>query len=107
MVSNFLILRLSFGEVPFRWEKVYEDQWNSKLYVDEMAPLVLAAAQSDATGVLNIGGPRSSLENYARRSRPDIQTIPRPAWVPQDTSLDLTRMKKVLCIQDELKLLKR
>ena len=106
MVDRHLILRLSFGPAPFPWEKVYEGQWNSKLYVDEMAPLVLAAAQSDATGIMNIGGPRSTLEDYARRTRTDITTIPKPDWVPADTSLDITKMKQALRISDERTLLK-
>lgn len=106
LVSNSLVLRLSFGPVPFPWEKVYKGQWNSKLYADEMAPLVFAAAKSSAIGIMNIGGPRTTLEAYARRTRPDIETIPKPDWVPEDTSLDLTRMKEVLGIKDESKLLK-
>ncbi|MDO8515772.1 MAG: sugar nucleotide-binding protein [bacterium] len=106
MVSNSLVLRLSFGPVPFPWDKVYEGQYNSKLYVDEMAPLVLAAAKSSATGIMNLGGPRTTLEAYAKRTRSDIQTIPCPEWVPKDTSLDLTKMKAVLNIEDESKLLK-
>ena len=106
LCPNSLILRLSFGPVPFPWEKVYEGQINSKLYVDEIAPLVLSAAKSSATGVLNIGGPRTTLEAYAARTKPGIKTIPCPAWVPRDTSLDLGKMKRVLGISDENKLLK-
>ncbi len=107
MLPCHLILRLSFGPVPFQWERVYEGQWNSKLYVDEIAPLVLKATLSDAEGVMNVGGPRTTLEAYAQRTLPDIQTIPKPEWVPHDTSLDLMRMKDVLKIDDESKLLKR
>src|SRR3989344_4554304 len=106
MLRNFLILRLSFGPVPFPHEKVYLGQWNSKLYVDEIAPLVLAAAKSTATGIMNVGGPRPSLEDYARRTKPDIETISKPDWVPQDTSLDIAKMKEVLEIDHELTLLK-
>lgn len=106
LLADYLILRLSFGPRPFPWEKVYAQQYNSKLYADEIAPLVLEAAKSKATGIMNIGGPRTSLESYARRSKPDIETIPKPEWVPSDTSLDLARMKQVLDIKDENKLLK-
>jgi len=103
MLSDSLILRLSFGPRPFPWDKAYQGQYNSKLYVDEMAPLVLAAAKSEAIGIMNIGGPRTSLENYARRTRRDIQTIPKPDWVPEDTSLDVSKQKAELerYIQDE------
>jgi dTDP-4-dehydrorhamnose reductase len=100
VISDSLILRLSFGPVPFPWEKVYEGQWNSKLYVDEMAPAVLALAKSAETGIMNVGGPRATLEAYAKRTRPDIVTIPKPEWVPADTSLDTSRMCAVLGITD-------
>jgi len=106
MLSNYLILRLDFGPIPFPHEKVYKDQYNSKLYVDEITPLVLTAAKSKVTGIMNIGGPRISLEAYARRTRPDIETIPKPEWVPPDTNFDLTRMKQELKI-DENSLFKR
>ncbi len=107
MCPNSLVLRLSFGPAPFPWDQVYEEQFNSKLYVDEIAPLVLSAARSSVQGILNIGGPRTTLEAYAKRTRPDIRTIPCPAWVPKDTSLDLGKMKQALGILDEKKLLKR
>lgn len=106
LVPKHLILRLSFGPVPFPWDKVYDNQLNSKLYVDEMAPLIIASAQSPAEGIMNIGGPRMSLADYARRTKPDIQTIPTPGWVPKDTSLHLAKMKQELNITDEQTLLK-
>lgn len=107
LVPNHLILRLSFGPVPFPWDKVYKNQYNSKLYVDEMAPLVLASAKCSVTGVMNLGGPRTSLADYAKRTKPNIETISTPDWVPRDTSLDVTKMKKELKIGDVKKLLKR
>jgi len=106
LVTNHLILRLSFGPVPFPWEKVYKDQFSSKLYVDEIAPLVLALARTGEEGIMNVGGPKTSLETYARRTRPDIKTIPKPTWVPGDTILDISRMCTVLDINDPQTLLK-
>ena len=106
MLHDYLILRLDFGPVPFPWPKVYKDHHISKLYVDEIAPLVLAAAKSKATEIMNIGGPRTTLEDYARRTRPDIETISKPDWVPADSSLDITKMKRELGIEDEHKLIK-
>lgn len=96
MVPNSLILRLSFGPRPFPWDKVYKGQVNSKLYVDEMASLVLHATMNKTTGIMNLGGPRTTLEEYARITKPQIETIPCPFWVPKDTSLDLTIMENEL-----------
>jgi dTDP-4-dehydrorhamnose reductase len=106
LCPDSLVLRLSFGPAPFPYEKVYEGQYCSKLYVDEMAPLVLLAAKSKSVGVMNLGGPRTSLEAYAKRTKKDIMTIPKPAWVPADLSLDLSRMKQEFNITDENFLLK-
>lgn len=106
LCPNHLILRLSFGPAPFPWQNVYDNQLNSKLYADEMAPLVLAAAKTTQTGIMNLGGPQTSLLDYARRTRKDIKAIPTPDWVPRDTSLDIGRMKAALNISDESKLLK-
>lgn len=98
MLPKFLILRLDFGPKPFPWKNVYKSQYVSKLYAVEMAPLVLAAAKSKAVGVMNLGGPKISLEEYAKKTRPKITTIPKPGWVPKDTSMDLTKMKKAIKI---------
>ena len=95
-LQKFLILRLDFGPIPFPWEKVYKDHYVSKLYVNEMAVLVLKATKSDFLGVMNLGGPRISLAGYAKKTKPDIETIPRPDWVPKDSSMDITKMKKEL-----------
>jgi len=106
LLQNHLILRLSFGPVPYPWDKVYKDQYNSKLYVDEMSPLILALAQTSEEGIMNVGGPHTSLEAYARRTRPGIETIQKPTWVPEDTSLDISRMCTVLGINNPQTLLK-
>ena len=95
MLQKFLILRVDFGPIPFPWEKVYKNQYVSKLYVNEMAPLVLKAAKSNALGVMNLGGPRISLEAYARKTKPNIESIPRPNWVPRDSSMDISKMNPV------------
>lgn len=94
MIPNSLILRLSFGPRPFPWDKVYEGQTTSKLYVDEIAPLVLTISKSKACGIINLGGEPKTLEDYAKETKPDIETIPKPDWIPSDTSLDLTKMRE-------------
>ena len=103
---NSLALRLSFGPAPFPWSKVYQGQYTSKLYVDEIAPIVLMAVKSSATGILNLGGPRMTLEAFAKRTKPEIETMERPSWMPEDVSLDIRKMKKALNIADEKSLLK-
>ena len=98
MLKKFLILRLDFGPIPFPWDKVYKDQFVSKLYISDMAPLVLKVVKSNVSGVMNLGGPKISLEDYAKKTRPEIKSVSKPDWVPEDSSMDTTKMSKELNI---------
>lgn len=106
MVPGSLILRPSFGPRPFPWPKVFENHYTSRVYADEAAHLILKAAKSKAEGILLLGGPRTTLEAYARRTKSDVMVTARPDWFPEDTSFDLTKMKEILNIEDESKLIK-
>lgn len=103
MLKKFLILRIDFGPFPFPWKKVYKDQLVSKLYVSEMAALVLKVVESKTEGVMNLGGPRISLEQYARKTRPDIKTVTKPGWVPKDSSMDITKMQSLFSSRKKIK----
>jgi dTDP-4-dehydrorhamnose reductase len=91
-VANHLIVRTSFGASVFQYPAAFTDKWSSKQYVDEVAPKILKAAVGSATGVLNIGGPRRSLYEYASERNPKVKKISRgeaPHDATADTSLNL------------------
>ena len=93
-VPNHLIIRTSFGNTQFDYPKAFTDKWSSKEYVDVLAPEILQAARSPLTGIVNIGGPKRTIFEYARERNPDVEAIERgqsPHSSPADTSLDLTR----------------
>lgn len=91
-VANHLIVRTSFGASAFQYPAAFTDKWSSKQYVDEVAPKILEAAVGSATGVLNIGGPRRTLYEYASERNPKVKKISRgeaPHDATADTSLNL------------------
>ena len=90
------------GPRPFPWPNVFDDQINSRIYFDEAAPLILAATKSNLTGILNLGGPRSTMVEHAHRTNPSSIPSPRPESFPKDTSFDLTRMEEELGISSHL-----
>ena len=95
-VPNHLIIRTSFGAPEFAYPAAFADKWSSKEYVDVIAPEILEAAKSPLTGVLNIGGPRRTIYEYAAVRNPDVKRIKRSDSVfesPADTSLDLSRWR--------------
>lgn len=95
-VPNHLIIRTSFGASRFAYPAAFTDKWSSKEYVDIVAADVLDAAKSPLTGVLNIGGPKRTLYEYALERNPDIRGVERGPFSvesPADTSMDLTRWR--------------
>jgi dTDP-4-dehydrorhamnose reductase len=93
-VPNHLIIRTSFGASKFDYPEAFIDKWSSKEYVDVIAPKILEAARSPLTGVVNLGGKRRSLYEYAVERNPDVNKIQlRDSHhnSPVDTSLNLSR----------------
>jgi dTDP-4-dehydrorhamnose reductase len=96
-VPNHLIIRTSFGAPHFPYPAAFADKWSSKEYVDVIAPELLEAARSPLTGVVNVGGPRRTMYEYASARNPDVRRIKREDSVfesPADTSLDLSRWRE-------------
>lgn len=70
LVPNHLIIRTSFGASKFPYPEAWTNQKVSKDYVDVIAPMILKAAQSNMTGILNIGTEPKTLYDYAiKRNR--------------------------------------
>lgn len=93
-VPNHLIIRTSFGSSKFDYPAAFSDKWSSKEYVDIVAPEILHAVLSPLTGIVNIGGPKRTLYEYAKERNPDVESMTReqsPHNSPEDTSLDQTR----------------
>lgn len=93
-IPNHLIIRTSFGASKFDYPGAFCDKWSSKEYVDVIAPTILEAARSPLTGILNLGGKRRSLYEYARERNPHVNRIERrdsAHRTPRDTSLNLDR----------------
>jgi len=93
-VPNHLIIRTSFGSRTFDYPGAFADKWSSKEYVDVAAPKILSAAVGAVTGVLNIGGPRRSIYEYATERNPEVEKIEGQLSMhnsPADTSLNLDK----------------
>ncbi|MDX1507775.1 MAG: sugar nucleotide-binding protein, partial [Woeseiaceae bacterium] len=93
-VPNHLIIRTSFGRSRFDYPAAFTDKYASKEYVDVIAPEILDAALSPLTGIVNIGGPRRSLYEYAVSRNPDVSELAlgeSQHSTPVDTSLNLER----------------
>jgi dTDP-4-dehydrorhamnose reductase len=92
-VKNHLIIRTSFGKNTFDYKEAFTDKWSSKCYVDEIAPMILEAASSPLTGVLNLGTERKTLFDHAsqRSEVKPVKIADTNYHTPYDTSLNLQK----------------
>lgn len=92
-VKNHLIIRTTFGPQQFEYKEAFIDKWASKDYVDVIAPMILEAAVSPLTGVLNIGTERKTLYAYASKLNKvkPVKLTESSHTTPYDTSLNLQK----------------
>ena len=96
MHDNSLIIRTSFGDTPFPYEKAFVDQWTSRLRVDVLAKKLVKLLESDLTGIIHVGGKRQTVMDYAKSVSPDkaignLSLNDVTFVAPKDTSLDTSR----------------
>jgi dTDP-4-dehydrorhamnose reductase len=100
MYEDAVIIRTSFGPNVFPFEKAFTDQWTSRESVKNIAQKIIDLLDKDVSGVVHVGGERKTVFDYARgldESR-DIKplSIKEVTFsVPEDTSLDCNRYKKI------------
>lgn len=97
-VADHLIIRTSFGAARFDYPQAFADKWSSKDYVDLVAPKILKATTGTARGVLNIGGPRRTIYDYAAERNPDVKKArlsDSSLDSPVDTSLNLEKWESL------------
>jgi dTDP-4-dehydrorhamnose reductase len=93
LVPNHLIIRTSFGATDFPYPEAYNNKWTSKDYVDVIAPMILEAANSDLTGVINIGTESKTIFEFANK-RNQVKGKPlTDNSSPRNSSLNLTKWK--------------
>ncbi len=101
MIDKHLIVRTSFGENVFPYQKAFVDHWTSRQSVSVIARKVVEAMQAGISGTLHIGGSRRSVYEYANDLDPSkevgklsIQDV--NFVVPADTSLDCSKYQSLI-----------
>jgi len=101
LYDNSLIIRTTFGPVPFPYEKAFIDQWTSRESVDKIVAMIIPLLRMDLRGVVHVGGPRKTVYDYAMgfdplRSIGKISIADVAFKVPTDTSFDLSYYQKLI-----------
>jgi dTDP-4-dehydrorhamnose reductase len=96
LVKEHLVLRLSFGPDEFPYDKAWIDQYTSREPLTAISKKIIACLDLDYNGIINIGGDRISVYQYAINLKPEVQgmSIKEANFsLPADTSLDTTLYK--------------
>jgi len=91
--DNSLVIRTSFCELEFPYERAFVDQHTSRDYVDVIAPLISGAILSGENGIKHVGTERKTVYDLASRRKPEVGKLSIGELsfsVPADTSLDLS-----------------
>lgn len=106
---NHLILRVPFRVAPWPHPVAYVDHWSGCRWLPEIVPDVVAAAESDLTGILHIGGHRRSAWDMANNDWPEKTVVgaSRVRWtmfqIPEDVSLDSSKWQGYVASREALK----
>jgi dTDP-4-dehydrorhamnose reductase len=93
LYSKALIIRTSFSENVFPYDKAFIDQWTSRQSVKKTAEQLIELFSSDLTGLVHLGGERQTVYDYAKsldasKDLGEISIKEMSFEVPVDTSLD-------------------
>lgn len=96
-----LITRQSFKQKgPWPHPKAFIDQYTSRDTVDILVDQMIQALFGGHTGIVHLGTERKTVYDLAKRQSPDVEPISikdiKDVVIPQDTSLKLTEIGKVL-----------
>ncbi len=96
MLDDYLIIRTSFGDKVFPYDKAFVDHYTSRESVDVIAKKIVVMLKSGARGIIHLGHPRRSVYQYAKAlgATPGKMSIKDVAFmVPKDTSLNTAKYK--------------
>ena len=98
MYKNSLILRICMTEFPFVHNNALCDVYNSFIFHHEVVSILFKILNKK--GILNIGGKRQTIYDFAKKSKPNIKKIYlkkiKNVKMPNDSSINIGKLKKYL-----------
>lgn len=102
-VSKHLIIRGTMKvRGPWKHPVAPTDMFESLLYYDEFAKILLALIEKKAVGIYHVGNGRFNVYEWAKKLTPDLQPTMRdkiPFPLPRDCSLDCTKLNSIIDVK--------
>ena len=95
LYKNSLILRLCMTEKPFVHKKAFTNVKTNFMFHEDVIPIVFKLI--DCKGIINIGGKKQSIYNFALQSNRRIKKdLAKKDQIPVNSTLNLKKMKLAL-----------
>jgi dTDP-4-dehydrorhamnose reductase len=95
LYKNSLILRLCMTEKPFVHKKAFTNVKTNFMFHEDVIPIVFKLI--DCKGIINIGGKKQSIYNFALQSNRKIKKdLAKKDQIPINSTLNLKKMKLAL-----------
>ena len=96
MLKGSLILRLAITDFPFSYKKAIKNAYSSFIFNKDFANILPSLINK--TGIINIGGKRQSIYQFAKKSNPKIKSIMinKNSKFPKDSSLNVKKFNQIL-----------
>lgn len=94
---QYLLIRTSFKERPFKYPEAFYNLVGNFDYVDVIADLIIKLIEKDACGIFNVGTENKNMFWLAKETRPDvIPTKGEIPTMPHNVSMNISKMKRFL-----------
>ncbi len=93
--NNYLLLRGTHKEKPFKHKEAWNNQKGNFIYVDETVNIILKLIKINQKGIFNIGSNLKSMYDLALKTN-NVIPKSKPQNVPGDLSMNINKLKKIL-----------
>ena len=93
--KDYLIVRATHKESPFKHEVAWINQLGSFDYVDQIVPLIIRLVNSGASGIYNVGTELKSMYDLAKRTAKGVRASLAPPLVPTNTQMNLDKFNSI------------
>ena len=94
--NNYLLVRGTHKQIPFKHKKAWVDQKGNFTYVDKTADTILKLIEKDQKGIFNIGTSIKTMFELAQQTKKDVEPDTKPKEVPGDLSMNINKLNKFL-----------
>ena len=101
LYDKALVIRTTFGPDVFPYEKAFVDQWTSRESVSVIAVMISRLVDTNATGVVHVGGKRKTVFEFAKgldetKEIGELSINDVSFDVPVDTSLNCEKYENLM-----------